>query len=303
MATNYPTTLDTFTNPTSTDTLDSATVPHAAQHDNINDAVLAIETALGANLGNVVLPARSISTTAPLTGGGDLSANRTLAVSTGSTSAAGVLQLTDSTSSTSTTTAATPNAVKTSYDFANSRHSLINPISGSYYRTPSTGAVATGTTAASVNTTYYTPIQFSQDVTLDRIAIATNITGYSGTASVRLGIFANTNGRPSTVILDAGTVAPSATGTQYSITISQALSAGVYWLAMNTITAATVNAYHYIPGLFTNLSPLFGCAVGTSTLGNPLTGFTQSYNATSGFATATSLGSSSGTFITYVRVV
>ena len=84
MATNYPTTLDTFTNPTSTDTLDSATVPHAAQHDNINDAVTAIETALGANLGNVVLPARSISTTAPLTGGGDLSANRTLSLNTGS---------------------------------------------------------------------------------------------------------------------------------------------------------------------------------------------------------------------------
>ena len=84
MATNYPTTLDTFTNPTSTDTLDSATVPHAAQHDNINDAVLAVETALGANLANVVLPARSISTTAPLTGGGDLSANRTLALNTGS---------------------------------------------------------------------------------------------------------------------------------------------------------------------------------------------------------------------------
>ena len=79
MATNYPSSLDSFTNPTATDTLDSATVPHAAQHDNINDAVTAIETALGANLANVVLPARSISTTAPLTGGGDLSANRTLA--------------------------------------------------------------------------------------------------------------------------------------------------------------------------------------------------------------------------------
>jgi hypothetical protein len=36
----------------------------------------------------------------------------------GSTSAAGVLQLTDSTSSTSTTTAATPNSVKTAYDLA-----------------------------------------------------------------------------------------------------------------------------------------------------------------------------------------
>lgn len=37
--------------------------------------------------------ARTISTTAPLTGGGDLSANRTLAVSAASTSAAGVVEL------------------------------------------------------------------------------------------------------------------------------------------------------------------------------------------------------------------
>ena len=39
-------------------------------------------------------------------------------ITTGTTSAVGVLQLTDSTSSTSTTTAATPNAVKTSFDLA-----------------------------------------------------------------------------------------------------------------------------------------------------------------------------------------
>ena len=40
-------------------------------------------------------------------------------ITTGTTSAVGVLQLTDSTSSTSATTAATPNAVKTAYDLAN----------------------------------------------------------------------------------------------------------------------------------------------------------------------------------------
>ena len=84
MTTSYPGAIDSFTNPTATDTLDSATVPHATQHDNINDAVLAIETALGASLGNVVLPARSISTTAPLAGGGDLSANRTFSIDTSS---------------------------------------------------------------------------------------------------------------------------------------------------------------------------------------------------------------------------
>jgi len=47
MATNYPSSLDAFTNPTSTDTLDSVTVPHASQHTDINDAVEAIEAELG----------------------------------------------------------------------------------------------------------------------------------------------------------------------------------------------------------------------------------------------------------------
>ena len=43
----------------------------------------------------------------------------TFAVADGSTSAKGLVQLTNSTSSTSTTTAATPNSVKTAYDLAN----------------------------------------------------------------------------------------------------------------------------------------------------------------------------------------
>jgi hypothetical protein len=41
--------LDSFVNPTATDTLDSATVPHAAQHDNINDAMAAVQVTLGVN--------------------------------------------------------------------------------------------------------------------------------------------------------------------------------------------------------------------------------------------------------------
>ena len=49
MTTAYPGAIDAFTNPTSSDTLDSVTVPHATQHANINDAVEAIETTLGVN--------------------------------------------------------------------------------------------------------------------------------------------------------------------------------------------------------------------------------------------------------------
>ena len=60
MTTNFPTSLDTFTNPLATDALNSGTVPHTGQHDNLNDAVLAIETALGAGLVNVIKPLTSV---------------------------------------------------------------------------------------------------------------------------------------------------------------------------------------------------------------------------------------------------
>jgi len=45
MATSFPTSLDALTNPTSTDTL--ASPDHAAQHANANDAIEAIEAAIG----------------------------------------------------------------------------------------------------------------------------------------------------------------------------------------------------------------------------------------------------------------
>ena len=113
-------------------------------------------------------------------------------------------------------------------------------VSGSTYR-PVTATTTTATMAT--NTTYYTPIFISGSFSLDRISLLTSAT-FSGTASVRLGIYADTAGKPSTLILDAGTVAPTASSTAYSITISQTISAaGVYWLAINSQTIATVNSY------------------------------------------------------------
>jgi hypothetical protein len=51
MATNYPTSLDAFTNPTSTDLLTSPS--HSQQHSDINDAVEALEAKVA--IGNTVL--------------------------------------------------------------------------------------------------------------------------------------------------------------------------------------------------------------------------------------------------------
>jgi hypothetical protein len=60
----------------------------------------------------------NVSVTSPITGGGS-SGSVTIGIEDATTSVKGAVQLTDSTSSTSTTTAATPNSVKTSYDLAN----------------------------------------------------------------------------------------------------------------------------------------------------------------------------------------
>lgn len=49
MATAYPGAIDSLTNPTASDNLDTALVLHTSQHTNVNDAVEAIETELGTN--------------------------------------------------------------------------------------------------------------------------------------------------------------------------------------------------------------------------------------------------------------
>lgn len=49
MSTNFPASVDTYTNPAPTDTLDSLAVPHASQHDNLNDAMTAVQTYALAN--------------------------------------------------------------------------------------------------------------------------------------------------------------------------------------------------------------------------------------------------------------
>ena len=99
-------------------------------------------------------------------------------------------------------------------------------VSGNYYRTPQ----GVGQATPSANTTYFTPIFIPNAVTADRIGGL--VTAFTTTGNVRFGIYNDTNGLPSTVLLDAGTVSASS-ATSFFITISQALSVGTYWLAIN----------------------------------------------------------------------
>ena len=82
-------------------------------------------------------------------------------VTAGSTSGAGVLQLTDSTSSTSTTTAATPNAVKGAFDLASTANTAASAA------LPRSGGTMTGaiTFAAGQTITGYAALAVAQSFT------------------------------------------------------------------------------------------------------------------------------------------
>ena len=102
-----------------------------------------------------VAPSRNINTSAPITGGGNLSADRTIGISSASTSARGAVQLTTSTTSTSTALAATASAVRTVQNNANTRVPTSRTIStsapitgGGDLTTNRTIGISTATTTA-----------------------------------------------------------------------------------------------------------------------------------------------------------
>jgi len=104
--------------------------------------------------------------------------------------------------------------------------------SGYYYY--SQGGAQTNATN-SLNTMSLVPFVISVSATFTKIGIYVNTASVGGV--VRLGIYNSTDGAPSTRLLDAGTVATTTSSTFASITISQTLSPGIYWLAAVSQTA------------------------------------------------------------------
>jgi hypothetical protein len=133
-----------------------------------------------------------------------------------------------------------------------------------------------------INTTRFIPIYIWEDANFDRMVISCNST-YSGSMTARLGIFNNgSDNLPSTVVLDAGTVSRTGTGSaSVEITINQTLTKGWYWLGLNFTVAASVNSFTAILPSATPHSQFIGSPqVGQSPWAS------QTYTATSGFATA-----------------
>ena len=97
-----------------------------------------------------------------------------------------------------------------------------------------------------------------------------------------MGVYNTLNGKPNTVNFDAGTVSCTAGNAVYAITINQTLTAGWYWLAFNSQTAATTNAYVSLSSY--SYTP-FGMTPFSADLGSVQFSYTEN-SVTGAFATA-----------------
>lgn len=126
----------------------------------------------------------------------------------------------------------------------------------------------TSTVTLAINTLYFYPVIIRKSLTFDGIGV--NV-GTAGTgASPRLGIYGrDSNGLPSNLIIDSGTVDASTTGAKPLTMSNTTLKAGVYWLAILTNVACGITGYSGNP----NFYPFFGSTTINTNVG---VGFSKS---------------------------
>jgi hypothetical protein len=130
--------------------------------------------------------------------------------------------------------------------------------SGRLYLPSIASTLTSGTLAANILWAY--PICIPDTYTLNTIRIQVNGTGTATLAE--LGVYNNLRGLPNTLLLDAGTVTTTGTGTKIKSGLTQVLAPGWYWIvaALNgTCTVTTMAA--------TTSSPAVAQGVATLTAG------------------------------------
>ena len=192
--------------------------------------------AQGTTADTAVQPARSISTTAPLSGGGDLSADRTLTVAAATDTSTGVVELATSAETitgTDTARAVTPAslaAAATAGAWAEGGLPESRPIvaTGGYavsaYGAPGMTFYSYMTNwIANGNVLNYWPAVWNKNSVITDIAI-TVVNGYAATQS-RIGLYAcDAEWTPTTLVAEFGTFDHTTSGTKTIIGLSQAVT-------------------------------------------------------------------------------
>ena len=90
------------------------------------------------------------------------------------------------------------------------------------------GAGSLTTLAVAANTLYATPLFIPDTITVS--ALGVEVTTFA-TGNVRLGLYYDLAGQPGTLLLDGGATSTGTSNGFKSVAVSQALSAGTWWLA------------------------------------------------------------------------
>ena len=161
-------------------------------------------------LGYTPVPStRTISTTAPLAGGGDLSANRTLSITQATASTDGYLSSTD-------------------WKIFNSKP---NYLTAGNWNLGVLGNSTLSTGTLLLNTIKFYKIYTANTVTVTRMGCNITAAGTAGSKG-RLGIYSDLNGYPSTLILDSGEFTCDTIAAKTLTGLSATLPAGVAWLCI-----------------------------------------------------------------------
>jgi len=112
--------------------------------------------------------------------------------------------------------------------------------------TCTTGGVTSA--ALTANRLYAHPFLVTKSLVADRIGISIQVLAGAG-KKCRLGIYNNSNGRPSTLLLDAGEIDANVLNMQ-AVSIAQSLPPGLYWLAaVSDGTPTVISPYYYYGAL------------------------------------------------------
>jgi len=155
--------------------------------------------------------------------------------------------------------------------------------SGHYYIATTPGGSSTSAVLG-VGTLRVTPVYIPTAVTITKLGAEVTSAGEAG-SKVRLGIYAdNGNGYPGSLLLDAGTINGDSATVQ-EITVSQALTPGLYWFGgavqVVSTTQPTVRTQGSVPNV--PLAFTFGSTIpgaGASICGYTQTGVTGAFPST-----------------------
>jgi len=231
---------------------------HASQVDNdsavtgthVDDALNTLDT-------GKVNTTRSISTTAPLSGGGDLSANRTLSISQATTSTDGYLSSTDwNTFNNKQAALVSGTNIKTvnSTSLLGSGnittpvgiHAARIPASGGYINPLMVTYQATAATTYAVNALrcfIFMPMK-----TFTIVSYSINVTTAVAASNMRVLFYDDLNGTPNAKLHESANVDTSTTGVK-TVTQAYTFNAGTtYWLCVQTSAAVSMTSHSFNGG-------------------------------------------------------